>query len=316
MCAEEIDEKASLWLAREQNGLTPLEQGAFETWLGESPRHMVAYLRLKTAWERAGRLAALKTPMRAAPLRKGMWAIARIPAIAAAVTIVLYAGSRYLWPLPPPRPHADLVYSTAIGQTHRYQLADGTRMELNTGSRVRVAAADRLVTLESGEAFFQVVHDPRHPFVVNAGKRRITDIGTKFTVYLDGDTVRVLVSEGQVKVETQRGMAGPAPVMANVGHVVIAQGMEALVLAKSEGEITSDLSWRDGLLTFDQQPLPEVAKAFNRYNMRHIQVEGRARRIRIGGSFKADNVDAFVVLLQQGFGLSVKNQGDKIVVSR
>jgi transmembrane sensor len=189
-------------------------------------------------------------------------------------------------------------------------------MELNTGSRVRVATADRVVTLEAGEAFFQVVHDPRHPFIVNAGKRRITDIGTKFAVYLDGETVRVLVSEGQVKVEAQPGTAGPAPVMADAGHIVIAQGMEALVVAKSESEMTGDLSWRDGLLTFDQQPLPEVAKAFNRYNMRHIQVEGRARRIRIGGSFKADNVDAFVVLLQQGFGLSVKNQGDKIVVSR
>ena len=103
---------------------------------------------------------------------------------------------------------------------------------------------------------------------------------------------------------------------ADAGHVVIAQGMEALVFAKPGDEVARDLSWRDGMLTFDQQPLTEVAKEFNRYNARHIQVEGKARKIRIGGSFKADNVDAFVVLLQQGFGLSVKNQGDKIVVSR
>jgi transmembrane sensor len=245
-----------------------------------------------------------------------------IPTVAAAVLTLAYAGSSYLRPVPHPIPqpvaHHVVSYSTQIGQTRSYQLADGTRMDLNTGSRVRVGFTDkdRAVTLEAGEAFFQVTHDARHPFVVNAGKRRITDIGTKFGVYLDGDSVRVLVSEGQVKVETQSGTPGPAPVMAEAGNVVMLQGMEALVFAKPAGEIASDLSWRDGMLTFDQQPLTEVAKAFNRYNTRHIQVEGKARRIRIGGSFKADNIDAFVILLQQGFGLSVKNRGDKIVVSR
>jgi ferric-dicitrate binding protein FerR (iron transport regulator) len=45
-------------------------------------------------------------------------------------------------------------------------------------------------------------------------------------------------------------------------------------------------------------------------------VEGPARKIRIGGSFKADNVDVFVLLLHRGFGLSVNEQGDRIIVSR
>jgi len=322
MHAKEIDEKASLWLAREQNGLTDEEQGALDRWLEEAPRNAVAYLRLRTAWERAGRLAALKTPMHPAAPPESRWKILRISSAIAAALLLAYAVSSYLQPVPHPVPqpvaHPVVSYSTRIGQTHSYQLADGTRMDLNTASRVRVGftGRDRVVTLEAGEAFFQVSHDARRPFVVNAGKRRITDIGTKFAVYLDGDNVRVLVSEGRVKVETQSGAPGPAPVTAEAGHVVLLQGMEALVFAKPAGEIAGDLSWRDGMLTFDQQPLPEVARAFNRYNTRHIQVEGKARRIRIGGSFKADNIDAFVVLLQQGFGLSVKNRGDKIVVSR
>lgn len=314
MRAEDIDEQASLWLAREQGGLTADEQEALGVWLAQSSRHQVAYLRLKAAWDRAGRLAALRTPVRSAlpKIRPSLWF--GIPACAAAILVLAFAGKTYLADR---RPQA-VTYSTAVGQTHSYQLADGTRMDLNTDTRLRAEIGDseRAVTLQSGEAFFEVAHDTSRPFVVHAGKRRITDLGTKFSVFLNGDTVRVLVYEGRVRVETEPGAVGPAPVDADAGHVVIAQGMEALVFAQPSSEIVKELSWRDGMLTFDQLPLPEVAEAFNRYNVKHMQVEGNARKIRIGGSFKADNVEAFVQLLQQGFGLSVKNQGDKIVVSR
>jgi transmembrane sensor len=315
MHAEDIDEQASLWLAREQGGLTVEEREVLDAWLVQSSRHQVAYLRLKVAWERAGRLAALRTPMHSASPKSRALPWLRIPAIVAALLVLAFAGRTYLTEH---RPHALTSYSTAIGQTHSYQLADGTRLDLNTNTRLHadIGGGERIVTLDAGEAFFEVAHDAVHPFVVHAGKRRITDLGTKFSVFLNGDTVRVLVYEGRVRVETEPGAAGPAPVEADGGHVVIAQGMEALVFAKPQSEIVKDLGWRNGMLTFDQLPLADVAEVFNRYNAKHMQVEGNARKIRIGGSFKADNVEAFVQLLQQGFGLSVKNQGDKIVVSR
>jgi transmembrane sensor len=314
MRAEEIEELASVWLAREQGGLTPEEQVALEAWLAESSHNTVAYLRLRAAWERAGRLAALRVPMRPALPQKSPWAKLRIPAFAAILLGLVYGGNAYL----ESSRNDQVLYRTKVGETRAYQLADGTRMDLNTNARVRadVTGRQRIVTLESGEAFFDVTHDARHPFIVFAGKRRITDLGTKFSVLLNGDSVRVLVLEGQVRVETPAGTLGPAPVIAGAGHIVVAQGMESLVFAKPDSEVARELSWRNGMLTFDQSPLTEVAREFNRYSSRHIIVEGNARKIRIGGTFKADNVDAFVLLLQQGFGLSVKNQGDKIVVSR
>ena len=70
------------------------------------------------------------------------------------------------------------------------------------------------------------------------------------------------------------------------------------------------------MLVFNQQSLAEAADQFNRYNARKLVVEGAARHIRIGGSFKADNVDVFVLLLHRGFGLSVDDEGKRIVVSR
>ena len=118
-----------------------------------------------------------------------------------------------------------------------------------------------------------------------------------------------------MRVDILKNAGLDTPLVAEQGHQVITKGGETLVLTKPEQDITNDLSWRSGMLVFNQQTLSEAADQFNRYNTRHIVVEGNARKIRIGGSFKADNVDVFVLLLHRGFGLSVNEQGDRIVVS-
>jgi transmembrane sensor len=186
---------------------------------------------------------------------------------------------------------------------------------MNTKLRASVTAKSRIVTLETGEAYFDVVHDAARPFTVLAGNRRITDLGTKFSVFRKDDDVRVVVQQGQVRVELV-GQPAAAAMVAQAGHEVISTDGGALMASKPDREIANELSWRRGMLNFNQQTLAEVAEQFNRYNSRQIEVEGSARKIRIGGSFKADNVDVFVGLLHRGFGLSVSEQGDRILVSR
>jgi transmembrane sensor len=237
--------------------------------------------------------------------------------VAAGLVLMLAGGAWYFWP--DVRSAADTrSYATVIGQKQEVRLSDGTRLELNTNTRVHasVTATRRTVTLDEGEAYFDVVHDASRPFTVYAGNRRITDLGTKFSVFRNGDDVRVTVREGRVKVEILGQLTGGAPVTTEAGHQLVTKGNETLLLTKPDADIANELSWRSGMLVFDQQTLAEAAEQFNRYNSRQIFVEGSARKIRIGGSFKADNVDVFVLLLHRGFGLSVSNQGDRILVSR
>lgn len=318
MSADEIEMMAAAWLAREDRDLTPVEAAELQQWLAASTLNRVAYLRLKASWQRADRLSALKNP--AAPVVEPSGFLTRllerprlIAAIAAVLLLVAGAGT---WQLR--RAPREQVFATTVGKMQAVRLADGTRMELNTNTRLRteVTAARRVVTLEAGEAYFDVVHDAARPFMVYAGNRRITDLGTKFSVFRNGDDVRVTVQEGRVKVDVLNRPAVDAPVVAEAGHTVMAKGSETLVFAKPDTGISSDLAWRSGMLVFNQQTLADAAEQFNRYNSRKIVVEGKARRIRIGGSFKADNVDVFVLLLHRGFGLSVENQGTRIVVSR
>jgi len=282
-----------------------------ELWLEQSSRHKVAYLRLKASWCRASRLAALKSPLLVS--RQPERRLFVSAAVAASLTIAA-GGAAWFWQAQTPH---TLNYETAVGERQALRLADGTQVELDTNTRLHadLTGKSRTVTLDSGEAYFDVVHDASRPFTVYAGNRRITDIGTKFSVFRNGDDVRVVVTEGRVKIE-QIGQPQAVPLLAQAGHEIIAKGSETLLASKPDQEISNDLSWRRGVLVFNQQTLSDAAEQFNRYNNRHIQVEGSARKIRIGGSFKADNVDVFVQLLHRGYGLSVNEQGDKIVVSR
>jgi transmembrane sensor len=311
MSADEIEMLAADWLAREDRGLTAEEHDRMELWLEQSSRHKVAYLRLKASWRRAGRLAALKSPLLVSRPPERRWFVS----VAVAASLMITAGgAAWFWRAQTPHP---LNYETAVGERQALRLADGTQVELDTNTRLHadLTGKSRTVTLDSGEAYFDVVHDASRPFTVYAGNRRITDIGTKFSVFRNGDDVRVVVTEGRVKIE-QIDQPQAAPLLAQAGHEIIAKGSETLLATKPDEEISNDLSWRRGVLVFNQQTLADAVEQFNRYNNRHIQVEGSARKIRIGGSFKADNVDIFVQLLHRGYGLSVNEQGDKIVVSR
>lgn len=315
MSAEDQERMAADWLAREDRGLSAQEHAAMQAWLAQSSLNRVAYLRLKAAWQRADRLAALRAPG-AAPRQAGASIMAhwRLLAAAGLLLALVSGGVFHLVSRQPPAQ----TYATALGGSQQVRLADGSRMELNTNTRVHteVTSTSRTVTLDSGEAYFDVVHDDRRPFVVYAGNRRITDLGTRFSVYRKDDDVRVTVQEGRVRVDVLGNPLVASPVVAEGGHAVIARGAETLLIAKTPSDISNDLSWRSGMLVFNQQTLAEVAEQFNRYNRQRILVEGGARKIRIGGSFRADNVAGFAALLRQGFGLTVNRRGDDIIVSR
>ena len=207
MSADEIEMIAADWLAREDRGLAIEERNRMELWLEQSSRHKVAYLRLKASWRRADRLAALKAPGSLLRPSKPRWIVPA--AIAASLLVLAAGGAAWLW-----RPPAASIqsYATAVGQRQALRLVDGTQIELDTNTHLRadLTGKSRTVTLDSGEAYFDVVHDASRPFTVYAGNRRITDIGTKFSVFRNGDDVRVVVKEGRVQDRADRPAGEPA----------------------------------------------------------------------------------------------------------
>jgi transmembrane sensor len=311
----QTEEIAARWLLRrEEDDWSSDDQARLDAWLDASPEHKVTFWRLESGWQKVDRLASLRRPgvpeASARPVLK-VWR----PAVAAGLIAACLALVAVILPA------SGLLgrdsYATDVGGRATAPLADGTKVELNTQTRLRAALTrkGREVWLDRGEAYFEVAHDASRPFVVHAGPKTVTVLGTKFSVRRDGDRVEVAVVEGRVRV-ADTGTAKVKPALLTRGDMVIADGGSTLVAATSVERVASVLTWRQGLLSFDQSTLSDAAREFNRYNRKKLVIgDPQAGAMRIGGSFEAENVEAFARLLQEAYGLKVEEDGDSVKIS-
>lgn len=240
------------------------------------------------------------------------------PRLVSAVALIVLGASLALgWrTLPATRP---VAYGTPVGSIETMPLADGSEALLSSDSRIVVALSrrERHIDLQRGEAFFHAAHDPERPFVVAAQGYRAVAVGTRFSVRRVAGEVRVVVTEGLVRLEADAGADGrhrPTSLLP-AGSTALAGRDGVVVRAGTVEQAERLLSWRDGFLTFQDTPLDAAAAEFNRYNARRIVIADPAiAAIRIGGNFRWSNADAFVRLLEQGFGISAERHPDRIVL--
>jgi transmembrane sensor len=314
--AGDLEQLAAKWLiAREQPDWTSGQAQALQVWLNESVAHRATFWRLETGWNAADRLAATRGGAAIDPDPR------RVPAAAwaiAASLLLFCAATLALWQFLPGRADRSAIsVATAIGDRRHVALSDGSAVTVNTASAMRAsfASGQRRVWLDRGEAYFEVAHDRRRPFVVFAGGRKVTVLGTKFSVRREGDTVTVAVVEGRVRVEDSNPAAPERAAIITAGDVAIARGRSMLLADRSEQRMQDTLAWRRGVLTFDQVTLEQAAREFNRYNRRQIRLgDAEAARLRIGGSFEATNIEAFTRLLHDAFGLRVVSDPDGVMI--
>jgi transmembrane sensor len=313
------------WLAkRDSADWTDADQAQFAGWLNESTLHRVTCLQIEQVWDRSTRLQALaagRTSRNVPP--PGVWAqslhsiestpqgfqrssLVRTAAAAALVVAALGVGFA-LWPSPS-------SYQTPVGGMASVPMSDGSKITLNTDSQIRVdvSSRERRVELQRGEAYFDVVTDARRPFVVHAGSKRVVVLGTKFSVRREADDLKVVVTEGKVRVESA---GAPQAVAAGM----VARASDAGVLLQKEGaaEVEEALSWRNGTLVFHDVTLAEAVAELNRYNTRKIVLQDDAiGSLAVAGSFRADNIDEFARLLSLGYPLRVEQHDHELVIKR
>ncbi|HEY0685586.1 MAG TPA: FecR domain-containing protein [Steroidobacter sp.] len=343
--ARHIEERAAEWLARRDSGTwSEIDQAELSAWLAASTAHMVEFLRLEAAWEEANRLKAMGTGVqpgkipdlqqwRASPFfkhapRAAASAHLTTTDVASTSPAPLRLQTRRLLPY---SFAASLLlalfvlawhqgwfdqgrYSTPVGGIATLPMVDGSKITLSSNSQVRIAMTpeQRRVQLDTGEAFFEVARDRSRPFVVDAGDRRIVAVGTKFSVRKDQDDVRVIVTEGTVRIERE----ATKDILMTAGTLARARTEAIIVQQKPAPELEEALSWRFGYVVFHETPLVEAVAEFNRYNRRRIIIEDPAlASIPVSGNFRATNFDAFVRLLRDGFAIHAREHGDEVVLS-
>ena len=313
--SQNIEAKAAEWLLRREQPLwSQVDQAALDGWLDESMSHKAAFWRLEHAWQMADRIGALSAQdISPRPRRTGLplkwW---HAGALAASLLLAVVLFGLHSRPTRLPQPSVD-TFDTAVGGHRIVPLVDGSRIELNTATvlRTMISKKRRDVWLDRGEAFFDVAHIEASAFVVHAGPRLITVVGTAFSVRRDGDKVTVAVVKGRVRVEDTMPGESRATITATPGDVAIGLGSSTMVISKPVAAVEDKLSWRDGRLVFDGSSLAEVADDFNRYNRQQLLIsDPSVMTIRISGTFRASNVEAFVRLLKEAYGLKVELTAD------
>jgi transmembrane sensor len=258
---------------------------------------------------------AARAPLqRVPPTKTATTHMVKLRAVAAALVLGIGAASAWYFSGSDPN-----VYRSAIGDTKVVSLADGSTVTLNTNSAIRVAlsAAERRIDLDRGEAFFEVAKDAQRPFIVSTAGKRIIAVGTKFSVFRGDLDTRVVVTEGQVKVEEiQSSDGGGLVTQLPAGSIAQAGSAGVLVRHSSVAEAETYMSWRSGYIALRDTELADAVAEFNRYNQKQLVIaDPSIAQIRIGGNLRATNVEAFVRVLEEGFRVHAEDQGNRIVLT-
>lgn len=307
-------------------------QAELDAWLRASTAHRVAFVRLSSAWTDAARIkllavngladckggdATVDAPISRLAVRVP-WYQRALPvfsgtAVAAGLLLVAGLAGWLRWPT-----HGT-DYHTDVGGLSAIAVRDGSTITLNTDSGIRIdlSNSERRVDLDKGEAFFEVAKDPSRPFVVRVGDQRVTAVGTKFSVRREQNSIRVIVTEGKVRIEHQGSQQPSETAMITPGGVAVAGNAGVLVQNKPLSDAEERLSWRKGTLVFRDTPLNEAVAEFNRYAARPIDIEDPAiGSLRIGGQFRTNNAQGFVRLLAEAFPIEVDATDKRIVLRR
>jgi transmembrane sensor len=350
-----IAEEAAGWFVANRAGLTGRERNTFAAWLKASPLHVQEYLAisviardlpeacrgseasLEVLLDRArsgdGAALAPRRPhvlWRRSVLASHTWQTA---ALAIAVSGILIVGAIALWTLSPfthaPTAEVPTVwrFATRHGEQQTHQLADHSVLHLNTDSAVivRYSKTERLVALTSGEVLFEVAHEPKRSFRVQAGAAEVVDIGTKFDVRLRQHATVVTVLEGRVAAGPSSMSAGRKPGSSQVPQefVTLGPGQQiniaadrwpAAPIAADAGRATA---WMHRQILFEHEPLERVATEFNRYAPTPIEIVSPAlQHLEISGVFATDDTEAFIAFLRSLEGVRVEVTAVRIRVSQ
>lgn len=333
--------EASAWFIEFRTGeVNGSDRARFDEWLRRSPEHVQAYLVIAAGWaelptadpeqwldiesliERAresqdDNVVTLSPGRTSAPRRRT--SRAWVAGCAAASLVVVTSLMFYFG-------QGD-TYRTGVGEQRTVELVDGSTIELNVRSqiRVRLSKTGREVELIDGQALFHVAKDPTRPFIVRSGTTRVRVVGTQFDVYKKGSGTTVTVVEGRVavlaatvKVQGEAAPAATSSFLAAGDQITVPADSAASKVAPRpiHTDAVAATAWVQKRLIFEETPLGKVAEEFNRYNTRRlVVVDTELQSIEISGVYSASDPDSLLGFLRSQPNLQLRETDTEIQVT-
>jgi transmembrane sensor len=349
---EQVYQEACEWFVEFRSGdLDDAGRRCFDLWARKSPEHLAAYLEIAAIWSEGSafdpdlkrdpqtliaqaaaddtnvvsltdrpRTAGASATVSDAP-SKSPRAWFRVAASLAVVGLIVGTTIWYEnFRIP--------VYATAFGEQRSITLADGSVIDINSHSKIRIrfSTQERDVDLLEGQALFHVAKNPNRPFLVSSATTQVRAVGTEFDVYQKQGGTVVSVVEGRVAVRLRsdlpRVTASRQPGSRGTAPVFLAAGEQVLVTSKAmqkadHPNIAIATSWTQRQLEFESASLSEVAEEFNRYNERQLVIEDPALYdFHISGVFSSSDPASLVRFLRERPGVRVTETASEIRVSK
>jgi transmembrane sensor len=322
---EAIRDQAAQWVVREDRGLSPVEQRAFQSWLKADPRHATAYGQSTASWRHFQSLsAALRNPAQEPQPLLSRWPVlAGLAAAALICALIIYQRSTPAFETSP------LASNLSAPLPITRRLADGSIARLKADAEIEeiYTPQERRVRLVRGEAFFTVEKDKVRPFYVEAGNTTVRAVGTAFSVRLQTHEVNILVTEGTVQVTPPPPTVGAemhmaaTPARVEAGHRAIVASSprekvpEVLVSPVTTAEIVNSLAWNVPMLELAGSTLGDLATAFTQQSGQKIEItDPLLRAVRIGGRFPHQDVEGFVRVMEEIYNVQSERRADGTLV--
>jgi transmembrane sensor len=294
---------AAEWFAALRGGASPTIERQFQRWLAENPMHGEEYALCEILWEVSGPAAA-DVPRPPPARRVDTRAIWGGALVAAAASLVI---ALWFWP------HRAQIWSTGPGEQRALLLEDGSRVTLNTRTRIEVeyARGQREVTLLGGEAYFDVAKDPGRPFRVRTQLGSARAVGTHFNVYYVDGLLAVTTAEGVVAVS---GAAGGSRVMVAAGNrAELGAGTPKPTVSRAD--VGRELNWLSQRIEVDNVPLESLLRDFSRYTSMRLEAGSpEVGSLRVSAVLRTGDLEALRATLKGALDLELESRRGEILV--
>ena len=360
-----LDEATSWFVELNETTQDERTREAFHDWLRTSPEHVRAFLQIAAHWEDDAPQPRAASESNAVESIDELLAMARLDtnivplmlkpeesrrlahsgsapsavrpvaskprrrvAFALAASVLLTLASLSIWLITQRN-----VYSTGVGEQRSLRLEDGSTVEINARSRIRIRYSEheRHIDLLDGQALFHVAKDKTRHFIVHSGPTQILAVGTQFDVYRKKSGTVVTVIEGRVTV-TSPSPANPSgtvpPRQASAeefsgaaDHALLAAGQQLTVSPTAAAQpqaanVAAATAWTQRRLIFASVPLSEVVEEFNRYNAKPLVItDSSIATAEISGTFSSSDSSALLRFLREVGTYTVRETDSAIQIS-
>jgi len=327
---DSIQEQASLWVSKMDRSLSVAEKDEFSLWIKQSKLHQETIYSFAALWDDLSVLNELSSlfPLEKKKINPKNRRTLMKYAIAASIAMTFVIGGSFhahFFPNTTPLVQQFVEIkslNTVVGQQKSFSLSDGSIIQLNTNSVVKInfSKDKRLLTLVRGEARFDVAKDKTRPFTVTAGSKSFTALGTIFNVQKTSDQdLELVVTEGRVLITKANQLLNnigetlsklpavqlPGLLVTSGEKAVITKNIETPVQKVSLDQVQKDLAWQQGMLIFQGEKLSKALAEVSRYTTTHFEIaDDHLADIKVAGYFKAGDIDGLLQSLSSNFDIN------------